>query len=162
MWAVPVTMTTSKNPGRTEVTTLLNDPDMVVFVDGVADDTWIKLNPGQCCFYRTCYSPEMLKAILPGITSLSAVDRLSIENDLFALAIAGNSSTIDFLEILSGYTEERNYTVWSDLDSNLGQLSVILQNTEAFESYQSYIIKLYRPVFDEIGWDAQENEGWCQ
>ena len=46
-----------------------------------------QLNPGQVCFYRVNYSSEMLDALIPAIhnQSMSPIDRLGIQNDLFAL-----------------------------------------------------------------------------
>ena len=153
------TIATSKNPEKTELTTLLNEADMVIFLDNVSPDAWVKVNPGQLCFYRTCYSSEMIEAMVSGIKLLSPVDRLGIENDLFALAMAGVSKTTDFLNILAGYGEELNYTVWSDLDSNLGHLSMLLQNTDSHNKFRQFVMKLYKPVAAKLGWDAQENEG---
>jgi len=73
--------------------------DMVLFLDSSVNG-WIKMNPGQVGFYRTLYSTEMLEELIPGIKSLSAVDRLGIENDLFALAVAGYTTTVDFLKFV--------------------------------------------------------------
>lgn len=120
----------------------------------------MKLNPGQVCFYRTNYSSDMLKSIIPAIPSLSAVDRLGVENDMFSLAVAGFSETENFLELLSGYQNEDNYTVWADIDGNLSRLSVLMQNTDNFDSFKDYVLKLYKPVADRLGWEPKEDEGW--
>ena len=58
---------------------------------------------------------------------MSAVDRVGIGSDMFALSIAGYTSTVEYLKLLAGYVEETDYTVWSDIVDNLIQLSVILQ-----------------------------------
>ncbi|XP_057304719.1 puromycin-sensitive aminopeptidase-like [Hydractinia symbiolongicarpus] len=158
LWSVPITIATSKNPNEKELTTLLSDPDMVLFLDNIPEDAWIKLNLGQFGFYRTCYSPEMIQKLVPGIKSLSAVDRLGIENDMFALAMAGTTSTTNFLDVLLGYAEETNYTVWKDLDANLGHLSILLQNTSAYDKFKEFVRKIYKPIAENIGWDAKEDD----
>ena len=60
---------------------------MVIFVKNVAENSWVKLNPGLVCFYRVNYSTEMLDSLIPAIRdqSLPPIDRLGIQNDLFAL-----------------------------------------------------------------------------
>lgn len=157
-WQVPITVATSESGGKKSLSTLLSDPDMVIFLDGCPENAWVKLNPGQVCFYRTNYSSEMLQAIIPAISTLSAVDRLGIENDMFSLAAAGFSSTTNFLDLLSGYQQEENYTVWNDIDCNLGHLAIIMQNTDSFEQYKQFVLKLYKPVADKLGWEPKENE----
>ena len=74
-WAIPISLTTSKDPGAVEHSTLLNEADMVLILDDQTNN-WIKLNPGQIGFYRTLYSTEMLEDLIPGIKTLPAVDRL--------------------------------------------------------------------------------------
>lgn len=157
-WQVPITIATSKT-GKKEQSTLLSDPDMVIFLQGCPEKSWVKLNPGQICFYRTNYSSEMLQTIIPAIPSLSAVDRLGISNDMFSLSVAGYSETTNFLDLLSGYQNEDNYTVWADIDANLSNLAILMQNTDAFESFKQFVLKLYKPVADSLGWEPKDGEG---
>lgn len=102
---------------------------------------WIKFNAGQSGFYRVAYSPLMSerlgKAILNG--ELSAADRLGIrmhpsdrilvhvshveiESDAFALARAGHISLVQALQVAQNFVHEDDYTVWSDLSQNLGDV----------------------------------------
>jgi len=157
LWAIPITLTCSKDPSATEFSTLLNERDMVLFLDSSVN-SWIKMNPGQVGFYRTLYSTEMLEELIPGIKSLSAVDRLGIENDLFSLAVAGYTSTVDFLKLLTGYAQEADYTVWSDLISNLSQLGVIMQCTDVFSKYKEFIMELCRPALEKLGVEPKVSE----
>lgn len=154
-WFVPINIATSNNIKHK---TLMSDPDMVIFLDNVPSDAWVKINPGQIGFYRTCYSPDMITKLVPGIESLSPVDRLGIENDLFALSVAGVSRTIDFLNILKGYKNELNYTVWSDINSNISSLGIIIQNTNYFKSFQDFVIRLYKPISEKLGWDPKPED----
>ena len=157
-WFIPINIATSNG---VNYKTLMSDPDMIIFLEKVATDAWIKINPAQIGFYRTYYSPEMITRLFPVIQSLSPVDRLGIENDLFALSVAGVSSTVDFLNILSGYKNETNYTVWSDIDNNISSLGVIIQNTNYYKSFQDFVIRLYKPVLEKLGWDPRADDGKC-
>nr|XP_047138134.1 puromycin-sensitive aminopeptidase-like isoform X2 [Hydra vulgaris] len=155
LWAVPINISTSK---RNEIRTLMNDPDMVLFLDNVSPGDWVKLNPGMTGFYRTSYSADMIEVLIPAINSLPAVDRIGLENDLFALAVAGVSPTTNFLNLLAGYKEETDYTVWSDLSGNLHKLSIIIQNTNSFNAYKNFVISLCKPVATSLGWKPLEGE----
>ena len=133
---------------------------MHIIMNGCPKDAWIKLNPGQVCFYRIKYSAEMLQRLIPDISSLPPVDRLGLASDMFALSYAGYSATTNFLDLLKGYTKEENYTVWNDIDCNLGCLGILIQNmSDVIEPYRNFILKLYKPVFEKLGWEPQENEG---
>lgn len=149
-WAIPISLTTSKEPGKVEFSTLLNEKDMVLFLD-IPGDHWIKMNPGQIGFYRTLYSSEMLEALIPAISTLPAVDRLGIENDLFALAGAGETSAVDFLKLTLGYVDEMDYTVWNDLVGNIRQLALIMQSSENYKEFKTYVINLLKPALQKLG-----------
>ena len=86
---MPITICTSENPSHAAVKTLLTDKEMVIFVKNVQEQSWLKFNPGQVCFYRVNYSSEMLDDLIPAIEShtLQPIDRLGIQNDLFALVL---------------------------------------------------------------------------
>lgn len=157
IWAIPIALTSSKDPSHIEFSTLLSERDMVLFLD-VPSNIWIKLNPGQIGFYRTLYSTEMLDALIPGIKDLPAVDRLGVENDLFALAVAGYTSTVDFLKLLTGYVDEVDYTVWSDLVTNLRQLAIIMQNTDVYKEFKQFVIGLCKPALEKLGTSPCEGE----
>jgi len=160
-WLVPITICTSENPSHAAVKTLLTDKEMVIFVKNVQEQSWLKFNPGQVCFYRVNYSSEMLDDLIPAIEShtLQPIDRLGIQNDLFALTQAGLKSTVDYLRVLSGFSSETNYTVWNDVISNLSKLSVLLQYTPSDKLFKAFCIKLLTAVYENVGWEKQEGEG---
>ena len=118
-WLVPITICTSENPTRAAVKTLLTDKEMVIFVKNVQEESWVKLNPGQVCFYRVSYSSEMLDDLIPAIAnhSLQPIDRLGIQNDLFALVCLN-----PFLKICANFKPLRidtrtgvNYKLWIEM-----------------------------------------------
>eukprot|EP00795_Rhopilema_esculentum_P013378 gene13378-4237_t len=160
-WLVPITVCTSDNPAKAAVKTLLTDKEMVIFVNNVPEDSWVKLNPGQVCFYRVNYATEMLDALIPAIKdqSLRPIDRLGIQNDLFALTQAGLKSTVDYLHVVSGFASETNYTVWNDVISNLGKLRILFQYTPAIKNFQNFCLKLLTPINGTVGWEKQPGEG---
>lgn len=90
------------------------------------------MNPGQVGFYRTCYSPELLKQLVAAIgqRTLPALDRLGLIDDLFALVQAGHSSTVEALSLLEAFAEEDQYIVWNRVCSALGKLSQLLAYTK--------------------------------
>lgn len=57
-----------------------------------------------------------------------------------------------------GYVEEGDYTVWSDLVSNLSQLGFIMQCTDVFDKYKDFIKELCKPALERLGVHPKEGE----
>jgi len=159
-WLVPVSVSTASSPDKAVLRTVLDTASVEVTVDNVDDQDWLKLNVGAVGFYRTQYSAMMLESLLPGIRNgtLPPRDRLGLENDLFALARAGVASTVDVLKVAEAFVNESNYTVWSDLTTNLGSISIILQYTDLHDDYKAFNRKLYAGIGAKLGWDPKEGE----
>ncbi|XP_061840322.1 puromycin-sensitive aminopeptidase isoform X1 [Nerophis lumbriciformis] len=160
-WMVPISICTSKDLKCSKLQVLLDKPEITVTLPGVSPDQWIKVNPGTVGFYRIQYSSAMLESLLPAIRDLSLqpVDRLSLQNDLFSLSRAGMISTVEVLKLMEAFVNEPNYTVWSDLSSNLGVLSSLLSHTDFHEELQEFIRDLFTPIGLRLGWDSKHGEG---
>lgn len=74
-------------------------------------------------------------------------------------AQAGLASTAEFLKLAEQFRNESNYTVWNDLTANLSNLAKLLQNTGFYSSFQTFCVKLYKPIASKVGWDPKEGEG---
>ncbi|XP_034043789.1 puromycin-sensitive aminopeptidase isoform X2 [Thalassophryne amazonica] len=159
-WMIPISICTSGDP-KCSKEVLLDSPETTVNLSGVGPDQWVKVNPGTVGFYRIQYSSSMLDNLLPGIRdlSLSPVDRLGLQNDLFSLSRAGMISTVEVLKLMEAFVNEPNYTVWSDLSCNLGVLSSLLSHTDFHEDIQEFIRDLFTPIGLKLSWDCKPGEG---
>ncbi|WAR11437.1 PSA-like protein [Mya arenaria] len=160
-WLVPITISTSDSPNTPVKSVLLEGPSMTVTLENVKPGAWVKLNSGSVGMYRVHYTSEMLDALTPAVRdkTLPPRDRLSLENDLFALARAGLASSVDVLKVTEGFINEDNYTVWSDLSLNLSKIAGMLQYTDGYEAYKVYERALFGPVAKSLGWEQREGEG---
>ncbi|WAR11473.1 PSA-like protein [Mya arenaria] len=160
-WLVPITISTSDSPNTPVKSVLLEGPSMTVTLENVKPGAWVKLNSGSVGMYRVHYTSEMLDALTPAVRdkTLPPRDRLSLENDLFALARAGLASSVDVLKVTEGFINEDNYTVWSDLSLNLSKIAGMLQYTDGYEAYKVYERALFGPVAKSLGWEQKEGEG---
>lgn len=161
IWMVPITVCSSSNPTSAVHKFVLDKKKDVVTLNNIEPNDWIKLNVGGIGFYRTVYPADMLDRMLPSIKTktLSPRDRLALQNDLFALARGGLTKISDVLKAVESFENETNFTVWSDLDSNLSGLSVLYQNTDCHDKFKSFVKKLFSPAMKSVGWDASEGEG---
>ena len=81
-------------------------------------------------------------------------------SDTWSQARAGTTSSVDFLKVAEAFSNEKNFTVWSDLLTNLASLSTIIQNTDSYANFKSFILRLLTPIVAYVGWDAHKGEGW--
>ncbi|XP_038047211.1 puromycin-sensitive aminopeptidase-like [Patiria miniata] len=160
-WKVPINIATSGNPTKSAHTVLLEKPSITVTLENVQPDQWVKLNPGTVGFYRVHYSSEMLDALLPGIRdgSMPPRDRLGLESDLFALAKAGQANTVDVLKVIEAFSNETNYTVWTELATNLGALAKLLTNTDFGHLLKEFTKTLFKNGYEKLGWTPKDDEG---
>ncbi|XP_037041588.1 puromycin-sensitive aminopeptidase-like [Bradysia coprophila] len=159
-WMVPITVSTSKAPREIAVAKMFDIKTVDIEVDDVGDNDWVKINPGTVGFYRTHYTPEMLNLLMPAIRnqSLPPLDRLDLVDDSFALVQAGRASTREVLELIDAYQTETNYTVWSSITNSMIKLQTLLSHTTVDERFDKYVIALYEPIANRLGWDCKTGE----
>ncbi|RWS09721.1 Puromycin-sensitive aminopeptidase-like protein [Dinothrombium tinctorium] len=158
-WLVPISIGTQSNP--TNVQKILLDASNAEFVlNDVKPEQWVKLNYGFFGFYRVHYPSSMLSQFIPAIKnkSLSALDRLNLQNDLFAIVKSGKASTVQLLKFLEAFTDEDNYSVWLSISDCLTELSTLLSHTDLNQVFNAYGRRLFSNVYERIGWEQIENE----
>lgn len=77
LWMIPIAISTSQNPKKEVVSTVLKSRTAQVTVPDVGPNDWIKINPGTIGFYRTQYPSDMLEKFTPAIRNktLPPLDR---------------------------------------------------------------------------------------
>jgi puromycin-sensitive aminopeptidase len=85
-----------------------------------------KLNEGAAGFYRVMYPEDVLEGLLK--EQLSDANRLSLINDVFALAFGSYQPIKDRLKLVGGYENEQNYEIMAAILYNLSSISSIFYN----------------------------------
>ena len=158
LWHVPLRARSAKSDEA--ASTLQRGRSASLSVGGEPND-WVKINPEQTGFFRVKYRSDDLALLRPAIESLdlSAIDRLGIQSDAYALAKAGIQPATDFLEIAQAYVNEDHAYVWGDLGANLGALDSLLSDEPFFEAYRWFGRELFGPAGARVGWDPKPGEG---
>jgi len=123
-----------------------------------------KLNFGETGFYRVDYPEQMLEGLKALIKSkkLSAIDRLAIVRDAFALSEAGEYSAVRALNLLPAYTNETDYTVWVELASGLGDLKNLLYGQKYYGEFEKFAREIFTGIGKKLGWKAKAGESHTQ
>nr|CAI5862745.1 unnamed protein product [Callosobruchus analis] len=159
-WMVPIGISTSKDPSKEVVNTVLKTRSAEVVVPDIGPEDWIKVNPGTIGFYRTQYTSEMLEKFITAIRNktLPPIDRLGLVDDLFAMVKAGHTNTIEVLKLLKAYEDETDYNVWSSAGNVLGRLTQLLDYTDCKEDFKKYQKHLLKKVYIRLGWNQKPGE----
>ncbi|KAK0405625.1 hypothetical protein QR680_018094 [Steinernema hermaphroditum] len=163
LWQVPITISTQSDPEKVKHKFLLTRREEEFHLDDVKDTDYIKLNAGTTGFYRVQYTDDMLKAMMPDISSqkIPVVDRFGITNDLFALVNAGKVSATNFLMLLEASVAENEYVVWGSLDGGVSAIANVLAHHDdqsVRKKFDQFICKTLEPVAKRLGWEAAADE----
>ncbi|VDP33913.1 unnamed protein product [Soboliphyme baturini] len=143
---VSMTHVESENPLKLEQRRFLDDGSIEV-------PFYVQLNYGFTGFYRVQYSEPMLNSLLKAVRheQLSAVDRLNICNDIFALARAGIIPAVTYFNALKSYKDETDYTVWADIDQGIDVVWNCLERTPYLNNFKSFCRSLYKHIAAKLG-----------
>lgn len=157
LWKIPITYHTNDINSKKKV--LMTSRRMSVEVD-LPSNGWIKINSDTQGYYRVAYPPYMLKKLIEPVRSkeLGPLDRLNLNDDLFALARSGRISTVEYLKFMVSFINEDNYVVWNSIDKSLKQLRLLLSNTDYERKLYSFGRKLMGPHCKKLGWNEKDDE----
>ena len=146
-WLVPVSLLIFGPAGEPKRMTVLMDA-VEQRVDIGKDAVAFKLNDGQTGFYRVRYAdPENLKRLGEMVRekTLPAEDRWGLQNDLYALTVAGDVPLAAYLDYLRHYASEDAYLPLSSIAGNLSHAHLAVAPGE-----RAHIAALARPWFEAI------------
>ena len=155
-WQVPAVVRASVDGGD-EVTrrVLLTDESTRIDLGGRVDR--VMANSGGWGFYRTRYSPPLLRRLTEERAGLGPVERFNLVNDAWALALAGVTPAAEFVDVVRPMGDEDDPTVWAMI---LGPFD-LFERTLAPEHHgqlAAFVRRLARPAFDRLGWERAEGE----
>ena len=123
---------------------------------------WFKVNVCSGGPYRVFYSPDILEDLVEAMNQqeLNTFDRFNIENDMYALAMGGFTSLVDYLRLLlNAYVNETDdELVWKDIESNLIRIGTLLEyDKQLFEFYRKFILYFHRNLYRIVGFTSKNN-----
>ncbi|CAF2714201.1 unnamed protein product [Rotaria sp. Silwood2] len=83
------------------------------------------------------------------------------ENDMYALAMGGFTSLVDYLRLLlNAYINELDdELVWKDIESNIIRIGTLLEyDKQLFDFYRNFVIFFHQNLYQRIGSISNNNE----
>jgi puromycin-sensitive aminopeptidase len=115
------------------------------------------VNAGGDGFYRVRYAPEVFAGIREHLTDLLPEERYGIVSDTWASVLAGDASVSDFLELVSGLSEEDEVDVWRAILGGLGELDRVVASDDR-PRLEQFTANLVAGKGDALGWAPQPGE----
>ena len=153
LWQVPITY----GLGKETKTTLLTKKSATV---KITDGPGFVANIGRTGFYRVKYDDGILLDLkmLVDQKQIPPVDRWAIQNDLFALCVAGKEDITNYLDFTDAYFDEDSYLPQTNVANNLNFLSLLTFFEDFTEEIRSYAINYFRKILSNLGWIPQKTD----
>ncbi|KAK5781393.1 hypothetical protein RI543_001235 [Arxiozyma heterogenica] len=138
----------------------LKERSMTVKLDDV---DFFKVNGDQCGIYITSYSDERWKKLGQQANLLSVEDRTGLVADVKALSTSGYTSTVNFLELVSSWRDEKSFVVWEQILNSISSFKTtwIFEPQNVTEGINAFVRDLVTKKMNEMGWDFSKNEDFA-
>ena len=156
-WSVPISISTS---AETTQSFLLESGEMEVTLD-LPESGWVKINPQFINWQLVNYDKQLLDKLTQNMQQLSTLDRLTLVFEVYTLAKTGIISICDFLQLLNGFKQETNLSVWTSIADSLrdiGRITEELSLADSYHKYQVFVEKLMQQAAGTVGISKQLNE----
>ncbi len=122
--------------------------------------TSVNINAGQTGYFRVRYEGGLQEGLVKGLKEnrLPVLDRLALENDLFAFVRTGLAPIADYLGLLEQMKNEHSYAVWSDMAGNLLTIDGLWAGEDKHPEFLRWGAALVRPSFERLGFSPAEGE----
>ena len=162
LWQVPVSLSSAKqSDSEAQLMDRRTQSFKLKRPDGFSEHDWVKINPKHTGFYRVQYSSDELAKLASAVQSLelTAVDRLGLQNDAFALSQACLIPASQFLSLAKAYVNEVDYSVWADLSAGLRRIGHLIAQEPYFNEYLRFGRQIMSTIVKKVGWVPSRGEG---
>ena len=147
-----------RSPGDSSACIVLSEPRGTIPAD-VSCPRWVFANAGARGYYRTEYSPALLRALAPDArTQLTAPERLSLVDDEWAMVRARRHTIAEYLSLAAEYGREQTNGVLADVVNRLAFVDDYLTAPADRARFETFVGGLFQPLFKEVGFDALPGE----
>jgi len=153
LWHIPVTF----GLGKDKKTILLNKKSTTVRIPKMPG---FVVNSGRTGFYRVAYDESTLLDLkmLVDQKQIDPIDRWAIQNDLFALCVAGKEDVRNYLDFSDAYFDDDSYLSRTNVAYNLNFLYLLTFFEDYTEEIRGYAINYFRKILNDLGWDPKKTD----
>ena len=160
-WSIPLRVRVSTPSGPHESRVLLEDRSMTIALpEGarVRGNGIINLNIDSSGFYRAQLPEAILDDVIAGGPSgLTPIERYSFIDDAWALTVASRLEATRFIEVLDGFRDDLDLSVWQRVIGALDTLWRVVAPSDRPRFHQR-VDAVVRPVYDALSQRTLDDE----
>jgi len=156
IWKVPVQLRGSASGESFELKILADQDETFVSVEGEID--WIVANAGGYGFYRTDYSDQLFEDLLENLGELGDIERYALVADTLSFVRNGQVASSHFLDLVKGFSHEREQTIWSVITGGLALIEHHALEVEARPAFEGFVRSLIGPPLSRLGWEVTDSD----
>ncbi|HYJ61353.1 MAG TPA: M1 family metallopeptidase [Actinomycetota bacterium] len=123
-----------------------------------ADDAVVVGNAGGASFVRVFYDDELRERLVARAGELlTPIERQGLVDDAWGAAVAGRASAAAFIDLVRGFTDEDDPSVWKAIIGGLGWCDRFLSGAPR-DGFRDAVRDLVRPALDRLGWDPRPED----
>ncbi|MCW5890029.1 MAG: M1 family metallopeptidase [bacterium] len=156
-WPVPLVL---KLPKERRQRTLADRAQQTLALEG-GRVPWIFGNAAAGGFYRVLHDAPTRAALLADLSgTLTAVERMALGGDQWALVRAGRAPIDSFLEIVDALGAEPDHDVLDGVSGALAALDeqVVPPGSLVQAQLRGWVARRFGPALEELGWTAEPDE----
>jgi puromycin-sensitive aminopeptidase len=153
LWQIPVCLRSPSGDAHCE---LLQERRKEVSFDSCP--AWVMANAGARGYYRAAAPPAMVRTMAEKVEILSATERMAVLSDEWALVRSGRHDVGTFLDLVSGFRDERTASVVTTFASVLGTIDDEFATGTTRSAYRAWVGKFIAPALSDVGLDGRLND----
>ncbi|KAF3934015.1 Laeverin [Dactylella cylindrospora] len=126
------------------------------------DTGFYKINANHSGIYRTLYPADRLEKLGEAAKQglLTVEDRTGMVADAGALVASGHQKTSGFLALVKGFTEEKEYVVWSEILNRVGSIrgAWVFEEQDVKDGLKAFNKNIISSIAHELGWEFKESD----
>jgi puromycin-sensitive aminopeptidase len=160
-WPIPLVIRWPGPDGTSVGRFLVDKAADTVALSAPTAPAWYFANADAGGFYRVLHDPADLAALRAGLgRTLTAVERLALLGDQWALVRGGRAAIGAFLDVVAALGDETDYDVLDGVAGPLGLIDeqVCEPGSAVQQRFRAWVARLFGPAFERLGWKAAATE----
>ncbi|MGB9106271.1 MAG: M1 family aminopeptidase, partial [Terriglobales bacterium] len=155
LWQIPLCIKTAA--GVNPHCELMTQKQQAFKVNGCSP--WTFVNAGGRGYYWSAYSPELTSKLAEvAEQALTPQERVSLLNDEWALARAGQHPIAQYLSLAQGMRSDPTRQVVQQIAERVAFMSDNLVESADQNAFRAWVRNQFRPMLNEIGWKAKPGD----
>jgi len=150
LWQIPVCLRSPTGDAHCE---LLQERRKEVSFDSCP--AWVVGNAGARGYYRAAAPPAIVRTMAEKVETLSATERIAVLSDEWALVRSGRHEVGTFLDLVSGFRDERTAGVMTTFASVLATIDDQFATGATRSAYRAWAGKFIAPALADVGLEAR-------